>query len=230
MKTALVGKNILAPALFPSVCPDSLPHQNQNVLHQEKFAGTLLIRRLLISRGRRADDELSISTVPHLNVRKIVIWISGLVILASVAIICCVLIERHHPKRVFVTSSEKLYHEKLADDGIFSTINTSSQDERLFELRFQEWMTGRSPCVVFTRNRDKADFVISIDITQYFSPFLTSQGRLSADGNVLVLKRNGDVLLNESLSEYRGGGVENQIREQQLKRVREVLCPCCSKD
>lgn len=50
MQSAFVSKDILAPAFLLPVHSNSFTHENQNVLHQEQFAGNLLIRRLLISR------------------------------------------------------------------------------------------------------------------------------------------------------------------------------------
>lgn len=153
-------------------------------------------------------------------------WVRGLVFFAVAGVICWLAIEQYRPKRVFIRSAEKL--EDTVENQVFSTTDRSIDAEE----RFQAWIAGTTPCLVLTRNKDRADFLVHIDVTRYNPVQLFGAGNeLWADGQLSVLRSNGDVVLNEYF--FQGTGMwraKDDIGQQPLKRVRELLCPCCAKD
>ncbi len=92
------------------------------------------------------------------------------------------------PKRVWVEYSEKYKqddYEKPADDPL------------LAEQRLQWLISENKGCIVLTRNRARADYLVSISVTRNIG------GATFGDASLSITDKNGDVVVAESFYQDR---------------------------
>ena len=99
----------------------------------------------------------------------------------------------------------------------------------MFEVEQQfQWLNRDNPsCIVLTRNKGNADFIVEISVTRY-QPVIgydTGQDELWGDAKLSILTRNGDLLLNQSYSQGTGRyRASDDIATQPIKGAGKALC------
>jgi hypothetical protein len=113
--------------------------------------------------------------------------------------------------RVFVAASEAFQHEPgTRSDGDKKDDGTQSAEFRLVNLY---------PCVVVTRDKQRADYFVTITIHRYLQRDLFGNW---ADAELSISKPNGDVALLESFFQNERSIAD--IGQMPVDRTGEFLC------
>jgi len=127
--------------------------------------------------------------------------------------------EAKRPKRVWVVASEKSISEAEGDnygDQIGKTENTTLRTEEEIADGFR---ARGDACMVLTHDKANADYRATISVTR-------TPGSVDhfGDAELSVVKRNGDVVLSQTFSQYRSFGEQDDIGERPIKALTNLLC------
>jgi hypothetical protein len=137
-----------------------------------------------------------------------------LIILVTVAAGIYFYVENHAPRRVFLTRSQRYQN----DYGVKSQDDIVEDDTLDAEQRLSFLMAGIPRCIVLTKNKDQANYVVEITVERH-PPNLMGQ---FANAMLSVTKRNGDIVLIESF--YQDSKSTDDIAQQPITKTWEVLC------
>jgi len=114
--------------------------------------------------------------------------------------------ESRRPRRVFVTYAEKY---RSADD---STKEWPTENNEIFaeERLNHAWF-------VWTRNKPKADYLVSIQVIRYMGGDTFGEAKLN------ILNAHGDVILAETFFQDRTS--KEDIAQQRITETWRTLCP-----
>lgn len=119
------------------------------------------------------------------------------------------------PKRVWVEYSEE-YQDKnpkrIEDYKWADKDNASFAEERLASL-----VTSNKDCIVLTRDKRKADLLVSVSVIRY-----VNGGDTFGEAKLSITKRNGDVLLIDTF--YQDRNSAEDIAQQPISKVWGTLC------
>jgi hypothetical protein len=127
--------------------------------------------------------------------------------------------EAKRPKRVWVRDSEKSISEANGDNygtQIGGTEDLTLQAEEKLLMGFRA--RGDS-CMVLTHDKAIADYRATISVTR-------TPGSVDhfGDAKLSVVRRNGDVVVSKTFSQYRSFGDQDDVGEQPIKALANLLC------
>jgi hypothetical protein len=132
--------------------------------------------------------------------------------------------EAKRPGRVWVLASEKSISEADSFGGLGSyeygvqigkTENTTLRTEEKIANGFR----ARGGTCMVTHDKATADYRATISVTR-------TPGSVDhfGDAELSVVKRNGDVVLSQTFSQYRSFGEQDDIGQQPIKALTNLLC------
>jgi hypothetical protein len=124
-------------------------------------------------------------------------------------------LEDHSPRRVFLTRSQRYqndYSVKSQDDIV--------EDDTLDAEQRLSWrILGNPRCIVLTKNRGQANYIVEITVERHPADLLGHFG----DAMLSITKRNGDIVLINSF--YQDQKSTEDIAQQPITKTWEFLCP-----
>lgn len=139
----------------------------------------------------------------------------GIVVLVVGASVCFHLYrEAHRPKRVWVAYSEKYQDADLMRKEDYE----QDVNNKLFAEERLGWrIAGDSRCMVLTRDRQRADYIVSISVVRYING-----GDTFGTASLSIAKRDGDIVLVDSFSQNFKS--TEDIAQQPITKTWDVLC------
>jgi hypothetical protein len=135
----------------------------------------------------------------------------GIVVLFVAASICLFLYrEVYRPKRVWVSYSEKAEY-----------VGYKELDERKLwaEEGFTLQISGNKGCMVLTRDRQKADYIVSSSVIRY-----SEDAPAIGSAELSITKQNGDVVFVGHFIQDRKLNPNDEILEQVVSWTWHLLC------
>ena len=124
------------------------------------------------------------------------------------------------PKRVWVEFSEK-YQDR--DPRRTQDYERVDKDSRLFaEERLARQISERPGCMVLTRHKNKADYVVTISVIRYLGG-----GETYGEASLTITERGGDVVLVDRFYQTRSSNED--IAEMPITEAWQAICAGHSK-
>lgn len=126
------------------------------------------------------------------------------------------------PDRVWVEYSEK-YQDR--DPRRTQDYESVDKDNELFAEERLGWlMASNKDCIVLTRDKRRADVLVSISVIRYING-----GDAFGEAHLSIARNDGDVLLVETFHQGRNRNAGEDIAQQPIIKTWNTLCETASR-
>jgi hypothetical protein len=120
------------------------------------------------------------------------------------------------PKRVWVEYAER-YENRLDASRQKDYVRVAEEEELFAEEQLGRRIRDNPRCMVLTRDRNKADYLVSITVIRY-----VGGGEIFGEATLSMSKRNGDVLTSERFFQTRTSVAD--IAQMPVSRTWQIIC------